>query len=533
MTAVDVLHQQSGPTIAWSRVNMAESVVGVQTPASWSIWDEGSERGFRLGYRALGLLSRADLEIPESVDQQFTGVFYGQGACNINTFMSALAAMPGSGSAAEEAFFASSSGTRHASRSRRMFVRCWLPVVAVSLPLRLRRLRRRSDAFWRATTASGALDAPGAARERVAEALHRFGPAVGMQILASTFITIFYGSLKKLLAELDREDLELKLIGGYGSMSEIKVTADLWRISRGSGELAAFLTEHGFHGPNEGELSDPSWREDPRPIVVIVEKVASMSDDADPGAAERRAAAQRRAAEREVVDSLSRWRRARAWVLLALSRRYIPMRVEAKTAFMQVFDAARAAVRAEGRRLAAAGVLADPDDVFYLTVDELLGAPPADARETVAERRATRERYLRVELPLEWVGMPEPLTRLGAASPRDGDSITALGVSSGTVEGRARVLLDAADPDELQPGEVLVCHTTDPSWSSYFFVAAAVVIDIGGTLSHGAIVARELGIPCVVNTQTGTQTIRSGDRVRVDGDAGTVEILQRGSEETQ
>ena len=74
---------------------------------------------------------------------------------------------------------------------------------------------------------------------------------------------------------------------------------------------------------------------------------------------------------------------------------------------------------------------------------------------------------------------------------------------------------------------MLVCHTTDPSWSSYFFVASAVVIDIGGMLSHGAIVARELGIPCVISTGNGTSTIRSGDRVLVDGDAGTVEILER------
>ena len=113
------------------------------------------------------------------------------------------------------------------------------------------------------------------------------------------------------------------------------------------------------------------------------------------------------------------------------------MRVEAKTAFMQVFDAARAAVRAEGRRLAADGLLADPDDVFYLTVDELLHAPRPDVAATVAERRATRDRYLGVELPLEWVGMPEPLTRRVAAGSGDGHSITALGVSSGTVEGRA------------------------------------------------------------------------------------------------
>ena len=83
----------------------------------------------------------------------------------------------------------------------------------------------------------------------------------------------------------------------------------------------------------------------------------------------------------------------------------------------------------------------------------------------------------------------------------------------------------------MEPGDVLVCHTTDPSWSSYFFVASAVVIDIGGMLSHGAIVARGLGIPCVISTGNGTSTIRSGDRVLVDGDAGTVEILGRPTED--
>jgi pyruvate,water dikinase len=100
-------------------------------------------------------------------------------------------------------------------------------------------------------------------------------------------------------------------------------------------------------------------------------------------------------------------------------------------------------------------------------------------------------------------------------------------VSAGVAEGVARVLVDPSDPDALRPGEVLVCHTTDPSWSCYFFVAGAVVTDIGGPLSHGAIVARELGIPCVVNTELGSRVIRSGDRIRVDGRAGTVEILAR------
>ncbi len=103
--------------------------------------------------------------------------------------------------------------------------------------------------------------------------------------------------------------------------------------------------------------------------------------------------------------------------------------------------------------------------------------------------------------------------------------ITGLAVSPGVVEGRARVVLDAAT-SELEPGEVLVCETTDPSWASLFLVASALVIDIGGALSHGAIVARELGVPCVINTRAGTRSLRTGDLLQVDGNAGVVRVLE-------
>ena len=533
---MDVLHQESGPAITWSRVNMAESVVGVQTPLSWSFWDAGGEMGFRIGYHQLGLLPRAALTIPGSIDEQFTAIFYGHGACNINTFVTALAAMPGA-AAAEEGFFARRSGGGGgrrllSARARRWLVRAWMPVVAAALPWRLRKLSAESKAFWRATTAPGALTGQGATAGALAESLHRFGPAVGMQIVASTFAGTFYGRVQQLLARVERPDLELKLIGGYGSMQEIQLTQDLWRAAhaaRGSGDFAEFLVDHGFHGPAEGELSSHSWREDPAPIEAMMAKFAEMAPGDAPEDAERRAARERKAAERIVLEHSHGFDRLRTRVVLALSRRYIPLRVEAKTAFMQVFDAARAAARATGEQLAAEGTLDAADDVFYLTLDELQGRRPADVKATVRERRALRARYAAMDLPLEWVGMPEVTAHRDDISDEVAATrhIEALGVSGGKAEGIARVLVDPNDPDALEPGDVLVCHTTDPSWSSHFFVASAVVIDIGGMLSHGAIVARELGIPCVISTGNGTTSIRSGDRVLVDGDAGTVEILER------
>jgi phosphoenolpyruvate synthase/pyruvate phosphate dikinase len=93
------------------------------------------------------------------------------------------------------------------------------------------------------------------------------------------------------------------------------------------------------------------------------------------------------------------------------------------------------------------------------------------------------------------------------------------------VEGTARIITDHAKAYELAEGEILVCELTDPGWTPYFEIAAAVVIDIGGPLSHGAIVARELGVPCVINTGNGTRRIPAGARVRVDGGTGTVNLL--------
>jgi pyruvate,water dikinase len=183
-------------------------------------------------------------------------------------------------------------------------------------------------------------------------------------------------------------------------------------------------------------------------------------------------------------------------------------------------DGARAAARGLGSHLHDAGLLKDPDDVFFLTFDELTDPAPGPLLDLVAQRRDQYEDHRAVSLPDCWAGDPEPVCPAAA-----GDRslpLQGFAVSAGVVEGPARVIARADDLHLLEPGEILVCPFTDPSWSSGFLLAAGIVIDVGGPLSHGAIVARELGVPCVINTRVGTSVLHTGDLVRLDGAAGTV-----------
>ena len=177
----------------------------------------------------------------------------------------------------------------------------------------------------------------------------------------------------------------------------------------------------------------------------------------------------------------------------------------------------------EGESLAAGGELNSAEDVFYLTADELFGPWPENAKTLVRKRRQRRAEYMAAGIPTEWKGMPEAVRSKAPAAL--GGALAGIGVSPGIVEGRARVLLNP-DFAQVEPGEILVSPTTDPSWSSVMFISAGLVVDIGGALSHAAIVARELGLPCVVNTRHGSQVLQTGDLLRVDGAAGLVEILE-------
>jgi pyruvate,water dikinase len=163
--------------------------------------------------------------------------------------------------------------------------------------------------------------------------------------------------------------------------------------------------------------------------------------------------------------------------------------------------------------------------VFFLTVDEVvhaLRASRTDLAPLVRSRRAEHARdQARPDPPRTFIGAPPPVV----LPPSGGPVLRGTGASSGVVEGKARVLFSAAQMSDLLPGEILVVHTTDVGWTPLFCIAAGVVTELGGPLSHAAIVARELAVPSVVNVDGVTRAIKTGERIRLDGDTGTIEKL--------
>ena len=165
-------------------------------------------------------------------------------------------------------------------------------------------------------------------------------------------------------------------------------------------------------------------------------------------------------------------------------------------------------------------------------VESYLADPPAFAK-VVAERRAIRDRLAELEPPFCFEGRIPPVGEWTPASGRARPALQEAGSilagtpgSSGVARGRARVVFDPGHPGDLGPGDVLVAPITDPSWTPLFVPVEAVVVDVGGQMSHAVIVCRELGLPCVVAVTGATATIADGTLVEVDGAAGTVRILE-------
>jgi pyruvate,water dikinase len=522
----DPLHQGSAPGTLWTVTNTAEALPGVLTPLAWTFWNEPCERGMRRAFNRLGVIPKSQVGFAPTPDERFSAAFCGRYAANVEALRVMADAMPGTSANAMEEQLLGTVRPGVANRPRRGRY----PIVAVSLPRAARRLpkqlatlRAGTDAWWRASVAELATaDAP-RCRTLLAEAMTRFQDVMDPHAVATMLCQALYEQVTKLAAKAGRPELAGEVVTG-GDVEEAAVVGDLWDVAHERLSLDAFLGRHGYHGPNEGQVSSRSWREDPAPLDGQLAGLRSLGPDASPAVTAERRALARVAAQTALLDALPALRRRPARLVLRLARRYVPLREVGKTAFLQCIDVGRGAAHRLGELMEADGSLAAADDVALLTAGELLSGA-VDLRAVVEQRRGQREEHLRVRLPDSWTGEPAPLPVADRGATVDGDELEGLGVSPGVYEGIARVVHDAADPT-LEPGEVLVCETTDPSWASLMFVSGALVIDIGGAVSHGAIVARELGVPCVIGTRRACGWLRTGDLVRVDGNTGAVVRLK-------
>ena len=527
---MDPLHDRSGPGTFWTTVNAAEALPGVSTPLNWTWFGDAVERAFRWTFVDMGVLHPAATVVSASVDDRLWGVFYGRAAANLDTFRRLGDLTPGtSGDAIELQIFGTLRDGVQSQRSRRRYpmVAARMPRAAVALPDVLARHRSSVEAFWQSGVLKPPADAA-EARTRFADAHNRFETVMRPHTLAAMLAQGIYEQVANLAKAAGLDGLQNRLMTGFGGFEETRLMHELWAVSRGQRSLDDFLAAHGYHGPTEGEISSRSWREDRGPVLQLLDTYRTMEESAGPSGVEADRVVERERATAELLAALPAAKRGAARLVLRIARRYIPLREVGKTAFLQTVDTARAAGRIIGEDLARRGVVGDPDDVFYLTVAELADPTVSEGiKEAVALRRERRDEYLKVKLPESWTGQPAAIPITASEAAAEGSTITGSGVSPGVAEGRARIVLDPLAGDPLEPGEILVCETTDPSWTSLFLVASALVIDIGGALSHGAILARELGVPCVINTRAGSSVLRTGDWLRVDGDAGRVEVVKR------
>ena len=297
--------------------------------------------------------------------------------------------------------------------------------------------------------------------------------------------------------------------------------------------MQRFLARFGHRGNDEYELATPAWAMDPRPVLAAVDRLRHVPADRAPDIAISRLAADRAAAEIETTRLLRRPLRSLAVRAASVSRAGSIGRERAKDILVLENLGVRRALHELVRRAAEHGGPTDPRLAFCVTIDELphFMDDPASFVEVIAERAALA-RYLNDREPPMWFEgrIPDPQTwplRRLPDERRDalasGTQLSGIAVSGGVAAGPARVITDPGDPRGLEPGEILVCALTDPSWTPLFLVAAAVACDTGAMQSHASIVARELGIPAVMSVPNIT-TIADGTWLEVDGNTGTVRI---------
>ena len=322
----------------------------------------------------------------------------------------------------------------------------------------------------------------------------------------------------QMLVELDAL---VDLVAAHPGAAEFRdaETPDALAWLRSSAELqggfATFLENHGHRGYRELCMRDPAWVDDPLPLIQSMQAAVRG----------RLATGTHREQHTQAVnwEGLSRGLR---W-LLPKAHAAIRRREHTKSQLVDTAHRFKQAFRHLGDLLVAEGKLPDADLINFFSIGEMPALIAGEIPDGVRIAQARRDALVYQQqfgFPEISVGMPLPLEPV-VTECEDGVLI-GRPASRGVVEGIARVAHSLAEAAELQAGEILIAPITDIGWTPYFSLIGGLVTDLGSAVSHGAVIAREYGLPCVVNSRQGTRVFRSGDRIRIDGDTGRVERLQ-------
>jgi pyruvate,water dikinase len=301
--------------------------------------------------------------------------------------------------------------------------------------------------------------------------------------------------------------------------------------SRARDAICGFLDRYGMRCVGEIDITTPRWAERPATLVPIV---LGNIEHFEPGAAKRRferglheAGTKRHELLARLLELPDGERKAdETRRMIDRVRNFIGYREYPKYGMISRYFLYKQAIVDEAERLVRSGVLRDREDSFYLSFDEFHDVVRTNQvdQELIERRKAAFGSYRSLTPPRVLTSDGEALNGAYRRDDVPTGALVGLAVSAGTVEGRARIILDMADA-EIEPGDILVTAHTDPSWSPLFVSIAGLVTEVGGLMTHGAVITREYGLPAVVGVQHATRLIRDRQRIRVDGTDGYVEIL--------
>lgn len=374
-------------------------------------------------------------------------------------------------------------------------------------------------------------------------------------VVSGSSAAVAPGLLGVVATAIGEPNLPMTLLSSIGDVDSADANYALWALSRlvrddaelmrafdrdPDGALASaspsfmsawheFVVEFGSRGPDEWDLRSPTWETHPQLLLAALERVRLQSDDESPHLRHTRKAEQRDELIRQARSKLAGNPEVAPLLDLGLSAgKMMAHRERTKTTIVRVLHEARVAFRELGRRHG-------HDELIFQLLDDEIDDYLSDPRSfdrRLRERHAEWTELFDLEPPFIIANASvAPLSQWSRKNDGDvavasvGDVLTGVAGSPGVARGKARVILDPADPGDLGPGDILVAPCTDPSWTPLFMTSAAVVVNVGGQISHAVIVSRELGVPCVVSVNDATKRIIDGSLIEVNGNTGSVTIV--------